>query len=973
MINRSSDELQKWLQLALASYFHILAYFHAYAISLNPKKPQVYVSRLLEELTSLLDDFIIEKVHTRYNIANEEVREKILNAFPQLLHMPTNTSRGERAGNGMGAAGSSKSTEKTAPIRSINTTNKLLPVPANLILSNGKSDLEVDMDDTITIQQIMSVGLDNNNNSNSLNLCIALPRRTVAAMKLIAYHLPSYLIDLYYDSQMLSKTIRASLRAGQNTVQARLNKQKAVFLSPQQLHFKQLQQQRLEVIHLSPQFRKAVWAFYDNLQIMDRGRGQQLVNIFSAAVLHQYISETEVRRKGEDIAAHILVSFFRMVRVQRKLLPLLRAEVKELRYHSYEIKKSHQRADSMKNLMDLIGKKAAASLGIKLPSLSSQPRTPSSRALSRQKSSREAKEGGGEDDGAKGKEEKEAIKLLRWQIEVVSSGCVRVIWSVLLSASFDEEEEVLAAHGQKTLKDLATTAFLLDHPSSDNSHSSSICVFFQSKQRSILYDPVALFPQRFSRSENDGRAAEGYVLPCSLHLAVEKENELTWQVEIFGLLPNHKYEIIAELDTDLNEALRNVMRESLKQEGGMVEQQVSVSLSDRISSWPILPRALINTTGGLAFSTRACIKTKPSRPISPSPVVAGVRYSSGLSATLVSELRPSSKPLPYSQKSRPDRTAAPPSLPSQIAFYLSCSPVGLVDEFSSLLQVSWPASIEDRASLTTYSLRRRMILLMEQSLFEQQQEEMSSPAATKNAPMLTYSCLDEMGRWLAFAYRGQWVEVKEKSRAAEAVDHVSSLSEEVAVTMTSPLKTLLCQLFTSLVTRATVLRDGEGREQIRTGIYLFVQYAVQTTNSQGSSPFSTTALGTIFTKEKASKLEGRHCQGLQGAGLGLCELAEVVISKDCLLAVAGAQQKLLLSHSLLPVFMLSTLEEEEEKDGVALQEGEDDVHLTSGGGGGENDLLEEEEVENNKEVDAWLQRVVAASPLLTFSQNSLFV
>lgn len=947
MINRSSDELQKWLQLSLASYFHILAYFHAYAISLIPKKPQVYVSRLLDELASLFDDFIVEKVHTRYNIANEEVREKILNAFPQLLHMPTNASRGEKAGSGMG---SSKSTEKTAPIRSINTTK--LPAAANLILSNGKSDLEVDMDDTITIQQIMSVGLD----SNSLNLSIALPRRTVAAMKLIAYHLPSYLIDLYYDSQMLSKTIRASLRAGQSTVQGRLNKQKAVFLSPQQLHFKQLQQQRLEVIHLSPQFRKAVLAFYDNLQILDRTRGQQLVNIFSAAVLHQYISETEVRKKGEDIAAHILVSFFRMVRVQRKLLPLLRAEVKELRHHSYEIKKSHQRAESMKNLMDLIGKKAAASLGIKLPSLSSQPRTPSSRALSRQKSSREAKEGGEEDGRTKGKEEKEAVKLLRWQSEVVSSGCVRVLWSVSLS-SIDEEEDVLAAHGQKTLKDLAATVFLL-HPLD----SATICVFFQSKQRASLYDPVALFPQRFSKRE-DGHG-EGYVLPCSLHLASEKEKELTWQVEVFGLLPNHKYEVIAELDTDLNEALRNVMRETLKQEGGRMEEQINVSLSDRISSWPILPTALINTTGGLAFSTRACIKTKPSRPATPNPVVANVRYASDLSAALVSELRPSSKMLPFSQKTRPDRTAALPPLPSQIAFYLHCSPVGLVDEFSTLLQVSWPASTEDRASLTSYSLRRRMILLMEQSLFELQQEEISSPAGTKNAPMLTYSCLDEKGRWLAFAYRGQWVEVKEKSRAAEAVDHVSSLSEEVAVTMTSPLKTLLCHLFTSLATRA-VLRDGQGREQIRTGLFLFVQYAVQTTNSQGSSPFSTTALGTIFTKEKTSKLEGRHIQSLQGAGLGLCELAEVVISKDCLLAVAGAQQKILLSHSLLPVFMLSTLEEEEKE--MMLQEGEDGLHRN------ENDLVEEEEVEDNKEVDAWLQRLAAASPLLPFSQHSLLV
>lgn len=895
----ATADLQKWVHHAIASYCHVNCYFAAFAVHIRPKKAEVYVMRLVEDLFLLFDDFVAGKVYERYYDPKSRGMEKMLSAHPHLLHFnsmagisvsrsTTTTSKSMTGSASIAGSASTKSSKKAASV-----SGMTMVASGSLLLTNSQTDSTVNLDKTISVEDILC--------RQGNGLVPDLPDRMVITMKICAFHLADQIAQ-HFNSIMLTQALLIALQAG-DRVDALLASAKAVFLSPQQLHFKKLLQQSLHMSQHSQPLKQAVYGFYDEIKIIDRRRAKQMLVFIAAALCQQYVCEHAVRRQGEDIAAHIITAFFRMVHVRQTLIPLMRANMKGFRVHNYALKKKRKQGQQVDDLLQTMGKNASTAVGIKpkaklAPLLALPPKMQEVVLLS-----------------VHSVQSATVMVNLAFQLPPLPVP-IQPKEPLTLRESFQSAGAVIT---DDAISQLLGRAYIFGPADAECSSAAGkhamVCIYVQTPVRAEVFDPFTLMTQKFMKRFSP----QCVQLPCKVTALApaEPEDEITrlpkhkkqpvadgkplaWRLEVPGLLAYTSYDLIVELDADIIQHLTMRINTSTG------KSQSTHMMEHMFSTWKLY-KPPIFSTGSLVFQCPASFLTEGRRPSAPGAVHACSQYYSNMTAALKDELAPP----PVKQLYGTTVSSAPQEVDYGLRYLLpkAGTDLGPLTDFSCLLQVKWPRNVDDQAAQTTYCVKRRLLLFVEKALQSIESEGQGGvPVIMGTAGEMVCA---HQGSWVLVKdnLRGQRFQAPSSSAAAEedeaapiplqkedllcCADYLSSLSTDLLPLVQSRCPALLRYFYASILSRPAV---GDDEDLLSSGLHIAVQYKVQVTNSYGKGPASAFSLVQGITGER-----------------GFCEVAQLAVSRQRLMAI-GKYPALPPQHPMLQQHFEIGFEEEDDYD-----------------------------------------------------------
>ena len=85
---RGEDKIKMWLRLAFQRYYSQISIFRDQVEQMKPKKPEIYVRLLLEEVFGAFDDFYVEKIMTKFSFGLEDFYKKVNKVGDKLLDIP---------------------------------------------------------------------------------------------------------------------------------------------------------------------------------------------------------------------------------------------------------------------------------------------------------------------------------------------------------------------------------------------------------------------------------------------------------------------------------------------------------------------------------------------------------------------------------------------------------------------------------------------------------------------------------------------------------------------------------------------------------------------------------------------------------------------------------------------------------------------------------------------------------------------
>lgn len=74
---RDEDRIKMWLRSAFQKYYSQIVQFHQNAEQMKPRKPEIYVRRLIEEIYETFDDFYVEKILLKFSHGLEDFYNKL--------------------------------------------------------------------------------------------------------------------------------------------------------------------------------------------------------------------------------------------------------------------------------------------------------------------------------------------------------------------------------------------------------------------------------------------------------------------------------------------------------------------------------------------------------------------------------------------------------------------------------------------------------------------------------------------------------------------------------------------------------------------------------------------------------------------------------------------------------------------------------------------------------------------------------
>jgi hypothetical protein len=191
-------DLQQYLQTGMLTFFHITCYFQAYTLSIRPKQPEIYVTKVVNLLTSAYDDFMVTKLLGRY--CDPGITESILRKHPQLLnfYVPSVAAVGSLRHKGNNNSSSSSHSYSShavtgkKPAKSPSPSHRHRQHATTTQPSHG---YVANLDSSITVEEILE---------QRVRIKVDVSDKQVVGLKILAHYAADKLVH-HFSSLMISK------------------------------------------------------------------------------------------------------------------------------------------------------------------------------------------------------------------------------------------------------------------------------------------------------------------------------------------------------------------------------------------------------------------------------------------------------------------------------------------------------------------------------------------------------------------------------------------------------------------------------------------------------------------------------------------------------------------------------------------------------------------------------------------------